>query len=343
MKKAGYSVVEIAQCDKSFILNEIKIVALKKPKNRIYRFFITSFHLLQAALKENCDLYHFHDPELIPVGLALKAMGKKVIFDVHEDLHETITYKKWIPSFGRSILKGLVLMSEYISGIFFDRIVTATEKIAKRFPESKTTVIYNYPILDELVIENPLPQADKEKACVYVGGISPERGFYQMVDAIGKSPNVMLNVVGQVNSADFQKYISEKNLEKQVFLVGRQGRNEVARYLNKARLGLVLLHPTQNHFWSYPIKMFEYMSIGLPVIASDFPQWREIIEKSDCGLLVNPLNVDEIVNAIDLIVSDDVLAKRLGENGRKAIFSTYNWAVEEVKLLDLHEKIFKHD
>jgi glycosyltransferase involved in cell wall biosynthesis len=335
--------VEIAQCDRSFSLDGIEVIALRKPKNRIYRFFVTSFQLLRTGLKENCDLYHFHDPELIPVGIALKILGKKVIFDVHEDLHETIAYKKWIPSFGRSILKGLVLTSEYISGVFFDRIITATKKIAKRFPESKTTVIYNYPILDELVVQDSLPQSDREKTCVYVGGISPERGFYQMVDAIGKSPNVTLNVVGQVNSPDFQRYISEKNLEDQVFLVGRQDRNEVANYLNKAKLGLVLLHPTQNHFWSYPIKMFEYMSIGLPVIASDFPQWREIIEKSDCGLLVDPLNVDEVVSAIDLIVNDDVLAKKLGENGRKAILSTYNWAMEEVKLLDLYEKIFKHD
>ena len=85
--------------------------------------------------------------------------------------------------------------------------------------------------------------------------------------------------------------------------------------------------------------MFEYMAAGIPIIASNFPLWCEIIEGNDCGLCVNPLDPAAIARAIDDLVTNREKAKRMGENGRKAVVSRYNWPAEEKKLLAFYAEI----
>lgn len=87
--------------------------------------------------------------------------------------------------------------------------------------------------------------------------------------------------------------------------------------------------------------MFEYMSAGIAVIASDFPLWREIIEGNDCGLCVNPLDPQAIAAAIDTLAQDPERARKMGQNGQCAMQKHYNWGIEERKLLQLYRTILK--
>jgi glycosyltransferase involved in cell wall biosynthesis len=89
--------------------------------------------------------------------------------------------------------------------------------------------------------------------------------------------------------------------------------------------------------------MFEYMSAGVPVIASNFPLWREIVEGNDCGLCVNPLQPKEIAEAVDFLVANPERAKAMGRNGQRAVREKYNWGNEEMKLLSLYKQIFKEN
>ena len=81
------------------------------------------------------------------------------------------------------------------------------------------------------------------------------------------------------------------------------------------------------------------MATGLPVIASDFPLWKQIIEENKCGLCVDPLDPKAIAEAIDYLVMHPAEAARMGRNGQMAVKTQYNWAVEEQKLLDLYKSL----
>ena len=126
---------------------------------------------------------------------------------------------------------------------------------------------------------------------------------------------------------------------QRVNALGFLDRAGVRDVLGRSMAGLVTFHPAPNHIDAQPNKMFEYMSAGIPVIASDFPLWREIIAGNDCGLLVDPVNPAAIAEAIDTRVNNPDMAQRMGENGRRAVEARYNWGIEEQKLLAFYEQI----
>ena len=121
--------------------------------------------------------------------------------------------------------------------------------------------------------------------------------------------------------------------------VGKLSRKQVNELYGNSRAGIVLYQPAANHYESQPIKMFEFMAAGLPVIASNFPLWKKIIEENGCGICVNPNSVSEIAKAIQYLISHPKEARHMGENGRRSIEREFNWSVEEKKLLWLYEHI----
>jgi glycosyltransferase involved in cell wall biosynthesis len=128
---------------------------------------------------------------------------------------------------------------------------------------------------------------------------------------------------------------------KSVKFLGYLNREDVNKILSESKVGLVTLHPIPNYLESLPVKMFEYMSAGIPVVASDFPLWKEIIEGNKCGICVDPLNPKEIAKAVNYIIDNPKEAQKMGENGKKAVENKYNWKIEEKKLLNLYKGILK--
>ena len=155
--KAGYDVILIAQHNKEEVVDGVKIIPLPKPRNRFERMTKVVWKLFRLALKEKADVYHFHDPELIPVGLVLRLFSKKVIYDVHEDVPQQILTKDWIRSYiVRKITSFIFKGFENLSCIFFNGIVAATPDIAKKFPSQKTITLRNFPILELIDKARPI-------------------------------------------------------------------------------------------------------------------------------------------------------------------------------------------
>lgn len=336
--KAGYDVTLIAQHDKDEIVDGIRIVPLSKPKNRLERMTKTVWQTYRKALEIDADIYHFHDPELIPIGLLLKRHGKRVIYDVHEDVPRQNLSKSYIPAVFRKPISLMIGVLEGFSARRFDGVVTATPFINKRFLEvgANAVNVNNYPLSSELYIADD-QWKNKKKAVCYVGGIAGIRGAFEMVEAIGKTKYRLLL------AGDFEVGLEDKLKQtlgwRQVEALGFVDRDGVRATIGRSMAGLVVLHPTINYIDALPVKMFEYMSAGIPVIASNFSLWREIVEGTGCGICVDPLNPEEIAEAIQFIVEHPAEAEQMGKNGCRAVEERYNWGREEKKLLGFYKKV----
>ncbi|EHJ11753.1 WblG protein [Crocosphaera watsonii WH 0003] len=309
--------------------------------NRVERVTKSLYQTYKTAKDLDADLYHFHDPELIPVGLSLKNKGKKVIYDVHEDLPRQTLSKDYIPQGIRTITSFGLERIENFAVKYFDALVTATPHIRDRFLKlgCHAVDINNYPIISELHIPN-LDWQEKEKAVCYVGGITEIRGIFTMIEAMSQVDGALL-LGGNFFYSQEQEQAKKMKGWSNVKELGYLNRMEVGQTLAKSMAGLVVLHPTMNYLDSLPVKMFEYMSAGLPVIASNFPLWKEIIEGNNCGICVDPLDTKEISQAIQWIFEHPQEAQKMGKNARRAVENKYNWENEAKKLLSLYERFLK--
>jgi len=313
-----------------------------RQSSRLKRAAYDSFKAYNRAKELNCELYHFHDPELIPIGLKIKKLGKKVIFDAHEDLPRQILSKPYLNKVLSLVFSKIISFYESYSCPRFDYIIAATPFIKAKFLKINTNseVINNFPTLEEL--SDKIKWSDKENIISFVGGITKIRGIKALLEAIKISEfDFKLNLIGEFYPIKFKEELGELLKHEKVNLLGYLSRNEVASCLNQSKIGIVTFLPSPNHIDSQPNKMFEYMSAGIPVVSSNFPLWKEIVEGNNCGLTVDPKDPKEISGVIEKLLSNDKLAEEMGQNGKKAVFEKYNWGIEEKKLLDIYKELLK--
>ncbi|CZE49290.1 glycosyltransferase [Campylobacter geochelonis] len=317
------------------IKNGVKIYDVGLPKNRFERIIKTTRQIFKKAIDIDADLYHFHDPEMIGVGLKLKNKGKKVIFDSHEDFASDLLTKSYIPIFVRYPASFVFKIYNYFVCKKFDTIVAATPAIAAIYDKigCETVVINNYPIIEELSIS----KVEKERIACFVGAQTPIRGVAELVKAIELVENATLYLAGPIVNQEFKFELQSMPGWSKVVDLGIIQRDEVANILAKSSVGLVTYLPAPNHTDSQPNKLFEYMSAGLPVVASNFNLWKEIIEDNYCGVCVNPSDPNDIAKAITYIFNNKEQAGIMGKNGKISVLEKYNWGIEEEKLIKLYK------
>lgn len=311
-------------------------------KNRFLRMLLYSNKIFRTAKKLNADIYHFHDPELLPYGLMLKLLGKKVIYDAHEDLPRDILGKTWIPKNLRYITAKIVELIENFIARRLDCVVTSTPHIRDRFITAKCNALdlNNYPDLNELLLSSEYaPDLENPVVC-YLGLIAENRGIRTLLQAV-KTANIKLRLAGRIVSNDLKQLINDPKYSQHVEYLGEIKREDLKGFFNNCLAGIVTLHPEESFLTSQPIKMYEYMSAGLPVIASDFPIWKKLLEDNKCGYVVDPLNPNMIADCIKLILSDPKLANVMSQNGQEIIKNRYNWNKESQKLIKLYQN-FNH-
>lgn len=181
---------------------------------------------------------------------------------------------------------------------------------------------------------------DKAHEVCYVGGLGATRGIRELVQActLLRSPT-RLSLAGNFSESKLETEMHSLPGWQQVDMHGHLDRAGVRRVMARAIAGLVTLHPTSNYIEALPVKMFEYMAAGIPVIASDFPLWRSIIDVERCGICVDPLDAKAIAEAIDYLATHPKVAYQMGANGRRAVMATYNWALQATRLLEFYGAI----
>ena len=343
LAEGGYRVNLVVPHDHNQSVDGIQIWAMQKPKNRIERFLFSTWRIFHTALETSSTIYHFHDPDLIPVGLLLKAVGKKVIYDVHEDVPKDILDKEYLPKFSRPVISEIARWVEKIGASAFDGIVAATQSISRNFPAKKTVLVQNFPMLSDFSSQGPSPYSDRPYVIAYVGGITKIRGIRQMIQAMEFLPeeyNAKLLLAGQFESPEVEAEMRNLPGWRHVDFRGWQSRDQVAELLlQEARLGIVVFHPIANHVEATPNKIFEYMAAGLPVVASNFDLWRGFFEKENCGVVVDPMNPKAIAEAIRWIFESQTEAEEMGKRGKEAVWNMYNWGSEAKKLLHLYHEL----
>lgn len=322
------------------VYNGINIISVGASSGKLNRFINAAKRVFQKGKELDADVYHFHDPELIPYGLKLKALGKKVIYDIHEDLPRAILSKDYIPFLLRKPLSSILEIYENKSAKKFDHLFTATPHIEKRFkPINKHTMaINNYPLLSELDTAITSWDMREDEVC-YIGSITRIRGLEQVLQAIGLLKGIRFNLAGSFAPASFREDLEETDGWDYTKFFGRVDRDEVKRILKRSKVGVVTFLPYGNHTHSQPNKLFEYMAQGIPIVASNFEMWRAIIEDFQCGICIDPSDPNAIAEAIRTILKDSDSSEKMGVNGRNAVINQFNWGTEENKLFSVYESL----
>ncbi|MFC0252443.1 glycosyltransferase family 4 protein [Massilia consociata] len=319
----------------------VRIVDVGRPAGRRDRMLRVTRRVARAALALDADVYQLHDPELIPAGLWLKRAGRHVVFDAHEDVPTQLLDKPYLSPRTARMLSQAFRHLERFACRRFDGILAATPIIRSRLAAYNplTLDVNNFPRIEEF----PPPATGnliRDRVC-YVGSISAIRGIRELVKACAllRTP-VRLALAGSFAEPALETEVAAYPGWQRVDALGHLDRSGVAHVMAQAFAGLVTLQPTASYREALPVKMFEYMAAGIPVIASDFPLWRDIVEGSGCGLCVDPCDPAAIAGAIDHLAAHPVLARQMGENGRRAVLERYNWENESDKLIAFYADIF---
>lgn len=344
LKNAGYDVsLVVADGKGDEIFEGIKIYDVGKESNRIKRLLFSSKKVIKKAKELNADLYHYHDPDLLIASRSL-TINAHLVFDSHEDFPALMLQRDYIPNILRKILFKLAKNIETKSAKQISAVVCATDNIRDKFlayGRVNAITIKNYPISN--INQEPIDhsQIKPAKAC-YVGGLTPIRGVKEMIIACQKA-GVGLLLAGPFDSEEYFKQMQELSSWENVEYLGYVPSKEVKeRVYDKACLGLVLLHKAPNHTLSIPIKQLEYMASGLPSVSSKEVFFcKEVIEQDSCGIVVDPLNTDQVAEAIKTIINDSSLAKKMSSNAFQAAKEKYNWTSQEKALISLYKNLLK--
>jgi glycosyltransferase involved in cell wall biosynthesis len=363
LAKTGYEVVLIARHDKSETIEGVHIVPCPVFKNRLARVLLAPLRMFSLALKQKAKVYHFHDPELMVTGLLLRLFTRaKVIYDIHEDYKTSIRQKYYLTRWIAAAAANFFGFFETAAAKFF-KLILAEKYYEKRFP--KGIHVLNYPIIevDRWKVSTfgkngtlsrsgphrPLPGGSAPGNChlLYIGTITEDRGALLHAEMLNYLKDIDIYMVGfcRKSLAQQMRQIAGKE-QARLHLEGEEEfvhPSRIQYYYQKGKwlAGLAIFPPTTHYMNKELTKFFEYMLAGVPLICSDFPVWRELVENTNAGLLVDPFDRKGITSAVEFLRTHPREAIKMGENGKRAVLEQYNWAAEEKKLLNLYEQMVK--
>lgn len=312
------------------------------PKRRRFaRMLISPMQAVAKAVRSKAKIVHLHDPELIPYIPLLKGLGRTVVYDAHEDLPSQVLDKPYLSPRARRLLSVFAHVLVRISK-WSDVTICATEAIESRHRGARTRIVRNYPPLrEEDSAAGAVETSSKPRRLTYIGALGRARGLTEYVQAMHepKMPDGWELVLAGMGSEAYLDELRSSPGWSRVDFRGQLPPNEARDVLLTVRVGLCVLPDTPAHREALPTKMFEYFAAGVPVIASDFPLWRTIVARFECGTLVTPGSPAEIAAAVRRYEDEPELLARHAANARQLAIEKLNWAAEGAALVRAYESV----
>ncbi len=344
LAREGYEVVLISLSDRDQEIEGVRLRAVSASSGRLKRILLSTFKVFRATLEERPNLVHIHDPELLPVGQLLVLLGYRVVFDMHENLPKAILAKPWIRPVLRPLVSSMIKIVERLLLLRLP-VVFAEKSYAKDYAWVKRHVnILNFPIVQRLL------EIEGDRFCEptlgYIGGVSPERGCMVTLDALrllnDAGTEVQFDCVGPHYHPSNEQRMRQtigNDLSGLVRLHGYLDSDEGLAVISRCHIGLAVLKNVPNYVESFPTKMFEYMALGMPVIVSDFPLYREIVDSVQCGLCIDPDRPEDLASAVKWLIDHPAEAEAMGKRGKQAVQDEFNWDFESKKLATFYRDI----
>lgn len=341
----GYHVTLVAPNAAEGVHHGVHVKSVKNHRtSRLYRATVLAWKVMRQALKSKSSVIHFHDPELIWICFIMKLFyGKTIVFDVHENLTAQIQDKEWL-KFKRFFAWGYGKL-EYFASKYF-HIVIAEESYSYLFEKQARSLVsvLNFPEIDKLK-QFEVVSRSQENGILYVGAVSEIRGIVQIIDALAilqkKGVPFTFHCVGPLETGireTIESLESYQLIKDSMIIYGRKPIFEAYQLAQKSRMALSILHPTPNYVRSYSTKIFEYMSIGLPFMVSNFPLY-DFVKEQNIGSCVDPFDVEEIANEMILLLSDSEAIDERISRAKLRVQEAYSWGAQRVKLVELYSKI----
>ncbi|MFZ5919278.1 MAG: glycosyltransferase family 4 protein [Chloroflexota bacterium] len=306
-----------------------------------------TLQIFRQAWRRKADIYVGMELRTLIMALLLKRLrGAQAIYDCHEYRPER--YLGLVPSARRQQVRTAVWRLERFLASRCDAVWTVNEHLAERFRPHchNLAVLPNYPLFDSFRQIPPPPHEWRarcagRKVLIYAGGMSAERGISACLQVVAhlraQTPEVLMLFIGQLGSdyaRQVTRLVDELSLRDSVAFLGWLPADEVPPYLTLGDLGLFLVQPVNERFdWGEPIKFFEYAAAGLPVVLSDLPAKRRLVQEVGNGILVDPLDYAATARAIADLLRDDARRAEMARRGREAFLSHLNWQAVEPQML----------
>jgi glycosyltransferase involved in cell wall biosynthesis len=343
---AGYQVTLFARHDGDCTIDGVRIRGLPPHAPRWARPLLW-WRLLLGALRLKADLYHIHDPELIPLALLIQRLTcRPVIYDVHEYYADEVRTRQWIPAPLRDAAGWLADRVEQAAAHRLGAVVTVNTHMNRRFlrRQSRSIAVHNFPPAEYFP---PPLDAARERSIIYLGVMTRDRGLETLFRAgrllKDRFPDLRIDVVGTVDWAgvateiprDPERWLREAGVR----FAGQIPQPEVPALLGRATAGWIPFLPTPNNIRSTPNKLLEYMAAALPVVSSDLGYMRSIVSDADCGLLAEAEDPAAHADKLGWLIEHPDEARVMGERGCAAVLQRYTWAAEGEKLVRLYDEL----
>lgn len=346
LAKAGYDVHLVISADRPSVKHGVQIHPLKRPRSRLLRMLWMPWVALRTALKTKADIYHYHDPELLPVGFVLRwILRQRVVYDIHESNRRLILSKPYLSPFLARMAAAAFRWCErcLIAG---QALIVANKNCLADYPR-RAYLVQNFPLLDPCLKISSRPfDAQELPLLVYVGGVWPTAGSELYVDlakALAQKGRAFeMQIVGPCTEAHMEHLkhrVAAAGLEGCVHIGGRRDWYEAMELVSRATIGLCLLMPIPNYTTCLATKIVEYMMMGTPVLASNFDAWRELVEGEQVGRMADPTDLDNVLRVCEGMLDDRAQLSAMSQRAIEAVRSKYNWQTEFEQLLVCYQQL----
>lgn len=302
--------------------------------------------IFRLARETNAEVYHFHDPDLLPVGVGLKrSTGRPVVYDCHENYRLAALSSRGLPGWLAPLASQAVDRVERTLARQMSAVVSPHPQRLRELVGRSGVPALQVPNSPRSSYGGPTPPSEKAHPpeVVYIGLLSRERGADLILEAARRIPEVYfrlhVDLGGPEQLAEYQEKVQRMGLAN-VQAEGYVPYDQVAAILSRATVGLLPWLVTPQHLYAaQPTKLFEYMAMGLPIVAADLPITREIVGESGAGILHTPGDAEDLARKIRLLVGSPGERASMSVRGRSSFQERYNFDAVGEQLLDLYARL----